>query len=946
MLPRHSNAVIRRNHTEASSRGWLAILMLCVAAWACSSGGSSTGPNVGASGASQGGKGAASGFGGRAGSEAPGGAGDAAAGASGETGEGGSSAGGDGGDGGDGGALTGSAGTAGTAGTAGNSETAGTGGTGAAGPLPDPTFTCDEGFENGAPGWTVEGGQWAFGTGNVNEPAPLVGNKLAGTVLGARYGANADARLISPAIVVPAASHYPRFRYAYWYDLGTGDYAQLQVRVDGGAWQNVAAGRLEQSSRSWSQRVLDLRPYVGKTVQIGFRLVTDDNATSASTGFGWYLDNISCRSGAAVLHAPEGFEEPDRGDWSVEGGQWAFGRGNVNELAPLVGTKLAGTVLGDRYGSNVDARLISPEIIVPAAEDKPRFKYSYFYDFGDGDYGQLEIRVNGSLWQPVNAGRLDQSSMGWSQRVVDLRPYAGKVVELAFRIVTDTSAIQASTSGMGYYVDEVSLETGAWVFKNNEGFEGEDHSDWSVEGGQWAFGRGNVNELAPLVGDKLAGTVLSARYGSNVDARLISPEITVPAAAEKPRFKYSYYYDFGDGDYGQLEIRESGGAWQALNAGKLDQSSMGWSQRVVDLRDYAGKVVQLAFRIVTNTNTNQAFTSGYGYYIDEFSLETGAWVFNNNEGFEGTDHSDWSVEGGQWAFGRGNVNELAPLAGDKLAGTVLGARYGSNVDARLISPEITVPNAALNPRFKFAYFYDFGDGDYGQLEIRESGGAWQPVTGGKLDQEGNDWSQRVLDLRPYAGKVVQVAFRIVTDTSTTQAASSGYGYYIDQFVLETGPWLFTNNESFEGIDHADWSVEGGQWAFGRGNVNEPTPHTDLKLAGTVLGGRYGSNVDARLISPEFVVPANASMTYYDWYDFGTGDQGQLQIRVSGGSWQNVVGGSYSAANKVWTLRSLDLKAYSGSTVQVGFRITTDLSTSSSATSGFGWYVDDVAVSGL
>src|SRR5262249_23768771 len=157
------------------------------------------------------------------------------------------------------------------------------------------------------------------------------------------------------------------------------------------------------------------------------------------------------------------------------------------------------------------------------------------------------------------------------------------------------------------------------------------------------------------------------RYGSNVDARLISPKIPVPAASEKPRFKYSYFYDFGDGDHGQLEIRADDGPWQAVAAGFLDPGSKTWSQRVVDLRPYAGKTVQLGFNIVSDRSTTQASWAGYGWYVDDVSVETGPYVFNDHEGFEGTDHADWSVEGGQWAFGSGNVNERPPLTGTKMA---------------------------------------------------------------------------------------------------------------------------------------------------------------------------------------------------------------------------------------------------------------------------------------
>src|SRR5690606_19410877 len=128
----------------------------------------------------------------------------------------------------------------------------------------------DQDFESGFGEWSVEGGVWSVGEPSYAEgPEPATGSGVAGTVLGSWYPGNADARLVSPPFVVPAAGRNPRLRYAYWYDVELDfDWGQLEVRV-GGVWQAVAGERVSGSSGAWSQRIVELHAYAGETLQVG-----------------------------------------------------------------------------------------------------------------------------------------------------------------------------------------------------------------------------------------------------------------------------------------------------------------------------------------------------------------------------------------------------------------------------------------------------------------------------------------------------------------------------------------------------------------------------------------------------------------------------------------------------------------------------------------------------
>lgn len=641
----------------------------------------------------------------------------------------------------------------------------------------------------------------------------------------------------------------------------------------------------------------------------------------------------------------EGFEQ-GLGNWSVEGELWRTGPPQApNGPAPFEGAQVAGTGLTGNYGRTHDARLISPEFIVPASTERPRLTFKYWYLIGANDVAQVQIRRQGGAWVDVEGQRLTEASGGsWARSSLDLTAEAGQTVQVAFRLVAAWDNRRGDLD-LGWFVDDVALETGKTSLAAREGFEN-GFGGWSVEGGVWQVGK-PLGAGAPtaFAGTNVAGTILAGTYGTTHDARLISPSIHVPEATAAPRFTYHYWYALGAGDFAQLQFRTPGGTWQDLAGERLTEANGGsWVRRSVDLRAFAGTEVQFAFRL-SATYDNRAGDLALGWYLDEVGIETGPMRWTEPESFE-NGFGDWSVEGGVWQVGTpSGTGAPSAFIGTNVVGTILAGHYGTTHDARLVSPEFVVPPAPTMPRLRYQYWYTIGGLDYGQVQFREIGGAWQDLVGERLTETGGTWARRRVDLRTLAGKSVQLAFRLVANYQN-RAGDLALGWYLDEVALETGPMTLAAAEGFE-QGFSDWSAEGGVWQVGvPSGAGAPPVFAGAQVAGTILAGNhYGTTHDARLVTPEFEVPSANQLprfSYYNWHALGVFDHGQLQVRTAGGAWQDIVGERLVGTGGAWTRRSVDLRAFAGQRVELAFRLVAEFQ-NRVGDLGRGWFIDQAGL---
>jgi hypothetical protein len=178
---------------------------------------------------------------------------------------------------------------------------------------------------------------------------------------------------------------------------------------------------------------------------------------------------------------------------------------------------------------------------------------------------------------------------------------------------------------------------------------------------------------------------------------------------------------------------------------------------------------------------------------------------------------------------------------------------------------LTVPSADQFPRLRFWHWFSLANA-LGFVEISTNNGTdWTQVsptyTYAGTATGGGIWSRPSIDLSAYAGQDIQIAFRFYGGPS-----GNGLGWFVDDVAVVTGVPLLNFPEGFE-AGQGDWSVETGTWQIGEPTSGPNAAHSGSNCAATILAGNYPYNVDTRLISPYFIVPAtgDATLRFYQWY---------------------------------------------------------------------------------
>lgn len=487
----------------------------------------------------------------------------------------------------------------------------------------DHSIFLAEDFESGQGGWSISAGVWEIG-----EPAHYSvrsGTQCAGTVLGGNYPYAANARLISPEIVLPADPRDGTIQLQYWHLFSLsddGDYSRVEVSRDGGGFELVGSTMRRWSQ--WSLCMVDLSEYAGSSIRIAFHLV-DDTGHPSTTARGWYIDDVAVYDGRFEFRSPEDFDYKNQGEvcwrgWYATRGVWQIGVPTHPEWGPDPhdGRYCAGTYLESDYPHHAASSLRSPLIDVPddpiAGEVWLTF-WHWFNFSGDGDIGRVDLWTQADGWTTVSDDFYHYGGV-WSPFIIDLADHAGETIRIRFAIVDDPN--YPSTTAQGWYIDDVALVEGPLFFNNPSRFEGH-AAGWAPNRGIWQFGEPTHGPAECSSPPYCWGTRLHSNYVSHSRSTLDSPWIRLPDEGTEPlELRFQHWYSFsGDGDYGVVGVRTEQETFTEISS-RFYHSSSVWSQYSIDLRDYAGMNVQFRFYLVDDPN--YPGTVGPGWFIDDVEI--------------------------------------------------------------------------------------------------------------------------------------------------------------------------------------------------------------------------------------------------------------------------------------------------------------------------------------
>jgi bacillopeptidase F len=149
-------------------------------------------------------------------------------------------------------------------------------------------------FESTPFGWYSFGrfSSWEWGKPlypNIKVPS---GEKVFATTANDwSYNNNEISTLVMPPIDVPALGPtYLHFKQAYGFPgfKGIRDYGYVVISTDMKNWDRVMTNQ-GHTYLQWDDKEVDLSSYAGKTIYVGYQLVTDNE----DNNLGWYLDDVS-----------------------------------------------------------------------------------------------------------------------------------------------------------------------------------------------------------------------------------------------------------------------------------------------------------------------------------------------------------------------------------------------------------------------------------------------------------------------------------------------------------------------------------------------------------------------------------------------------------------------------------------------------------------------------
>ncbi|MGC9060626.1 MAG: CARDB domain-containing protein, partial [Thermoplasmata archaeon] len=258
--------------------------------------------------------------------------------------------------------------------------------------------------------------------------------------------------------------------------------------------------------------------------------------------------------------------------------------------------------------------------------DNTTLNVSQVYDY---QYGII-IEENGSLFLTNNAKIVQ--SRGLAITLSGNATLAGRYANFTNLTITsmgnsiiDLKDTEVNGCMLALNSKQINLENASLSLKQqagsvylNEDFEGETSAWTNISQGN-AIGNweaGNPKVISPHSGNVSFGTELldkdgDGKYANSSTYTLISPEISL-LDAPTAVLTFYHYYRIAD-DIAYVEITVDGENWYEI--ANYTGSVSTWTKVSIDITQYAGNIVKIRFRLVTNSSLNDI-----GWYLDDITV--------------------------------------------------------------------------------------------------------------------------------------------------------------------------------------------------------------------------------------------------------------------------------------------------------------------------------------
>jgi bacillopeptidase F (M6 metalloprotease family) len=722
---------------------------------------------------------------------------------------------------------------------------------------------------------------------------------------------------------------------AYYVQGGTSPTASAPLATDPG-WITIPAGG------AYSGNVLYMfpgNPVDGDTLyaHVWFKdaagavssAVTDDIQMTADVVFSEKLDN-------------------GWGAWGASNGMWEIGQPGVGPDNCASGLDCAGTILAGNYPGN-DSSFVSPPINLPTIINGQELQLRFWHWFNlvsDWARVQIQTEVSPGVWSAWSNVMTFTGNSGsvWTFPMVDLSAYAGERVRVGFLL--DYNCCGAAE---GWYIDDISITlngNAALMLPFNEDFE-YGLQDWWASNGSWQVGTPTVGPVACNSGNQCGGTLLDSNYVGN-DTMFITPSLQLPAVnpGEEVQLRFWHWFNLVS-DWARVAVstETSPGVWSAWTNVSVFTGNGGgvWTRPTVDLSAYAGQKVRVGFLLDYN-----CCGAAEGWYIDDISIDVSfnaALALPYVDNFEGG-LGDWWSSNGSWQVGTPSTGPVACNSGNQCGATLLNSNYVGN-DTMLISPTLQMPAINANEEIQLRFWHWFNlVSDWARVAVstETSPGVWGAWTNVSVftGNGGGVWTRPTVDLSAYAGEKIRIGFLL--DYNCCGAAE---GWYIDDISVSVSTNVALTLPYFDDFESGlgDWWSSNGSWQVGTPTTGPVACNSGNQCGATLLDANYVGN-DTMLVTPTLQLPLISSseeiqLRFWHWFNL-VSDWARVAVSTETapgvwGAWTNVsVFTGY--AGGVWTRPTVDLSAYAGQKVRVGFLL--DYNCCGAAD---GWYIDDISI---